>query len=201
MPASLTYDDMVQTGRFQILTAPTKFNVAIADTDGSDVNVMLKSSAAMAEEAGAFAQQAYNEVNLSTAIEAGGEVLNRFVWDRYQLVRQDAQGSVATLDFSRTTAASPVTIPAGTVSSTDDGQTFETINEIVMGAGVLGPVSVTAQSQSTGEQTNVDAGAIIQITSSLTDTSLTVNNPAVAAGGWIRIAARRTGCWSAAFST
>lgn len=184
MPASLTYDDIRLVGRFEIIRKATRFDVAIVDTDGSDVNVVLASGAAMAEEVGAFAQRAFNEVNLSTAARAGGEVLDRFIWDRYQLVRQDAQGSVVTLSFSRTDASQPVTIPAGTVCSTVDGQTFETITTIVMGIGFTGPISTVAQSQITGDTSNVEANSITQIISSLTDSSVTVTNPDVAAGGF-----------------
>jgi len=183
VPTTLTYDDIRLTGRQEALRKPTRFNPAIIDTEGSDIDVVLSVGASMSDEVAGFAQQSFNEVHLSTAAKVGGEVLDRFVWDRYQLIRQEAQQSVATLSFSRPSAASPVTIPAATVVGTVDGQTFETVNELVMGTGVLGPVTVTAQAQIAGELSNVEIGAINQIISTLTDRTVVATNLEPAAGG------------------
>lgn len=183
MPQLPTFDDLFETGKFEILRNPTRFATEIIDTDGSDVNIVVATSAAMADEIGGFAQQAFNEVHLSTAAKEGGEILDRFVWDRYQLIRFEAQQSVTTATFARPTATSPVSIPAEAIFSTEDGQTFESINETVMGTGVIGPVSATVQAQIAGELSNVEAGAINTIVTTLTDPDVTVTNLEPAAGG------------------
>lgn len=178
-----TFDDLFQAGKFEILRRPTRFNSAIVDTPGSDVNIVCGCGAAMADDSSRFAQQVFNEVHLSTSIRTGGEVLDRWVWDRYGLTRQEAQQAVATLSFARPSALTPVEIPAGTVVTTEDGQTFETVNSVVMGTGVIGPVSVTAFAQIAGQESKVEAGAINTIVSSLSDPNITVTNDEPAAGG------------------
>ena len=178
-----TFDDLFQVGKFEILRRPTRFNSVIVDTPGSDVNIVVAGGAAMADDAAKFGQDAFNEIHLSTAIRVGGEVLDRWVWDRYQLIRNEAQQAVATVSFSRPDASSPISIPSGTVLATEDGQTFETVNEVVMGLGVYGPVSVTAFGQIAGEASNVEAGAINTIVTRLDDPDLVVTNDEIAAGG------------------
>ena len=178
-----TFDDIFQAGKFEILRRPTRFSPAIVDTDGSDVNVVVAAGASMADEVSHFAQNVFNELHLSTAIRVGGEVLDHLVWDWYQLIRYEAQNSVVSLVFSRPSALSPVSIPSGTVVSSDDGQTFETVNGVVMGVGVLGPVTVTGMAQIAGELGNVESGAIRTIVSGLTDIDMEVTNDEPAAGG------------------
>lgn len=178
-----TFEDLFQAGKFEALRKPTRFAPEVIDTDGSDVNVVVGVSAAMSDEVSGFTQQAFNETHLSTSILAGGEVLDRYVWDQYQIVRFGAEQSVATLAISRPSALSPVSIPAGSVIATEDGQTFETVNEAVMGTGVIGPVSVFAFSQTTGVESNVDKNTIKVKVTQFTDPDLTFTNPEPAAGG------------------
>lgn len=178
-----TYDDLLLAGRQEILRTPTRFNPEIVDTAGSDVNVVVTTGASMTDEAAGFSQQALNELSLSTAAKVGGEVLDRFLWDRYQLVRQGAQQAVVTLTFQRTDGSAARAVGAESVVATADGQTFETINDVVFAVGQLGPLSVTATAQTTGALGNVEAGSIITIITRLDDTTITVSNLEPAAGG------------------
>lgn len=183
MAAAPTYDDLRETGRFEILRTPTRFSSEIIDVRGSDVNVALAVSSAIGDHVASFVQQAYIEVGLSSAAKAGGEVLDRFVWDRYQLIRQAAGQAVVQVEVSRPSAMIAQTIEPGTVFSTDDGVNFESINQAVLGIGILGPISITVQAQVTGVAGNVAKGAIRNIVTRLTDQSITVTNPSAAAGG------------------
>lgn len=178
-----TYDDLVLAGRQEILRKPTRFNPEIVDTDGSDVNVVVTTGASMSDEAAGFSAQALNELSLSTAAKVGGEVLDRFLWDRYQLVRFGAQQAVVPLVFSRTDASVASSIDAGTIVATEDGQTFETVNDVVFAVGQIGPFTVTATNQTTGTLGNSEAGAINTIISNLADTTISVTNLEPAAGG------------------
>ncbi len=183
MATSPTYEDFRKAGALEILRVPTRFASAAVSTRGSDVNIAIAAAASMADEVGAFAQRAFNEVHLSTAAKVGGEVLDRNVWDRNGVVREDAQQSVVPLQFSKTQTTFAVPIDVGTVVATGTGQTFETLSQIVLGVNVLGPITVHAQAQTTGEASNVDKDTIRTVVTRLIDGGVTVNNAEPAAGG------------------
>ena len=98
-----TQRDLFLAGREEAILLPTRFDRAIIDTPGSDVNTILQVAAAMGQEVVRYLQVGLNESALSTAT---GEALNRWIYDRYQLVRQEASNAVATLELSRTNTRS-----------------------------------------------------------------------------------------------
>ena len=178
-----SFDDIRDAGRREILVAPTRFNPEIVDTEGSDVNVIVGSAAGIGEEVARFVQASADEVNLRTAQSRGGEVLDRFVYDRYQLVRFEATPSVVTLTVSRTDTSNSETVGTGSVFGTSDGQTFATISDVPFGTGSAGPFEVISEAEATGPAGNVAVDTITEVVSEFTNKSFVVNNAEPAAGG------------------
>jgi len=175
-----TQRDLFLVGRNNALLSPTRFDRAIIDTDGSDVNTVLNSSAAMGEEVVRYLQVSLNELALATS---RGEALDRWVYDRYQLTRKEATNAVVTLSLQRSDGTIGFTIPEGSRFGTEDGVVFAIVNDVAFGAGVLGPLTVLATAERTGPEGNVSEGTITQVLTAQADSSLAVTNLQVAAGG------------------
>jgi len=166
--------DLFDAGRREALLSPTRFDAAIIDVPGSDVNILFNVAATMGEEVARFLQAGFNGLFLSTA---NGDALDRWVFDRYGLTRFEAQSAVATLQLTRADTAVGVTIPSGSTFSTIDGQVFETVVDAVFAAGNGGPLFVSAVAQRTGTEGNVAAGTITVVTASLPVQDILVDNP------------------------
>lgn len=177
--AAPTQADLFLAGRREALISPTRFDRAIIDVEGSDVNVVLNASAAMGEEVALFLQGALNERNLGTAKQ---EALDRKVYDDYQLPRKRATSSVVTVRLQRSGSIG-FTVAAGSVVGTATGETFATTVDVSFPTGSLGPYSVTAVAQRAGTGGNVVAGAISKVITSTADSTLSATNVEAAAGG------------------
>ncbi len=171
--------DLFLAGRREALLAPTLFDRAIIDVDGSDVNVVLNASAAMGEEVGLFLQNALNERNLGVA---QGEALDRLIYDLYQLPRKRAASAVVLLRLERSGSVG-FTVPAGAIFGTTTGETYTTTVDTPFPLNSLGPFFVKAVSQRAGTGGNVLVGTITRVISSSVDSTLTVTNEEAAAGG------------------
>lgn len=178
-----TFDDIFDAARREILVAPTRFNPEIVDTEGSDVNVMISAGAGIGEEVARFVQASADEVNLRTAQERGGEVLDRFIYDRYQLVRFETTPSVVTLTLSRTDTSNSETVQSASVFGTSDGQTFSTISDVPFGSGSAGPFQVIAEAEATGPLGNVAVNTVTEVISTFVNKTFLVDNLEPAAGG------------------
>lgn len=177
-----TFDDLFDAGEREILIRPTSFSPEIVRTDGSDVNIAMAWSAAMAEEVARAGQLAFNETHLALAIKEGGETLDRWVLDRYQEPRQESQASVVTLELRRTDTTEGVTVEAGSLFGAGD-VVFATVNDVVFPVGSTGPLFVIAIAQKTGPTGDVPIGAITDVVSQLEDATITVTNLEPSAGG------------------
>jgi len=178
-----TFADIFDAGEREILIRPTSFNPEILRVDGSDVNLAIAAAAGMAQEVAQYAQTAFNETHLSTAISTGGETLDRWAYDRYGLTRQESQAAVVSVQFTRTSASLGFTIPSGTVVTSEGGITFAVINDVPFPLGEFGPLEVRAVAQQTGLSGNVAIGTITDVSSGVGEPTLAVNNNEVAAGG------------------
>lgn len=175
-----TQQDLFLAGRREALLQPTRFAKAIIDTEGSDVHVVLQSSAAMGEEVARYLQSALNDLALATA---RGEALDRWVFDRYQLRRQEATPAVVTLTLTRSDTSFGFTVPKGSKFGTQDGVVFVTQVDVPFAEGEGGPLEVLATSEKTGTTVNVAAGTITQVLTPQEDPTLAVTNDEPAAGG------------------
>jgi len=175
-----TERDLFLAGRQEAILSPTRFDKAIIDTVGSDINIVFRVASAMGGELSRFLQVAVNELNLSTA---NGEALDRWVFDRYQLTRKEATAAVATLTLSRTNTTPGFTIPAGSVFGTATGINFVTTTDVAFADGQIGPLSVLAIAEQTGVAGDVEPATITQVVSALEDPSVEVTNAEAASGG------------------
>lgn len=175
-----TERDLFLAGRQEAILSPTRFDKAIIDTVGSDINIVFRVASAMGEEVARFLQVAINELSLSTA---NGEALDRWVFDRYQITRKEASAAVVTLTLSRTNTTPGFTIPAGSSFGTATGVNFTTATDVAFADGQIGPLSVLATAEQTGTAGNVEAATVTQVISALVDSSVIVTNAEAATGG------------------
>ncbi len=127
--------------------------------------------------------------DLSAAIfldSATEEDLDRFVFDRYGLVRKPAAASIGSVEFS-TTVPSPTTftIPVGVVVQTSEAVQLITTESSIFEVGSIGPVVLAVRSSLAGSDQDVKAGAINSIVSAITGGAddLAVNNTFATVGG------------------
>lgn len=180
MASAPTSQDLFSAGVRELIILPTQFDKAIAETPGSDVNVTLQASAAMGDEVVRYVITRLNALSISNA---RGEDLDRRVLDLFpDLPRQEAQAAVVTLEFQRTSDTG-LTIPAGSRVGTATNVAFSTLTDISFAEGNHGPLYVVASADRTGVSGNVGVGTITRILTNLGDSTVTVTNPAVAAGG------------------
>lgn len=163
----------------EAIRLPSRFDKAIIDTEGSDVNVVLNASAAMGEE---VARWTLGRMNALTVSNARGEDLDRRIYDLYGIVRGKAQSAVVTLQLTRS-GTTGVTVVEGSRFGTDSGVVFRTLTSVAFAQGNLGPLSVVAVAERAGQTGNVGEGTVVRILSALGDSTIAVTNLEVAAGG------------------
>lgn len=182
MPDFPKFDDLFRIGRDEAVSRSQKLTVNAVDRDGSDSNILMAGTAAMAEEV--IGQQSSIEegVWLDSAF---GARLDRWAFDRYDMRRKQAAPSFVTLSFSTTAAApSAFTIPGGTRCATSSGQEFLTVVSVPFPLGSAGPIQALARSTLAGIDQNVASGTIRSITSQIANqpADLRVTNSEAATG-------------------
>lgn len=181
MPVAPSFTDLLDLGKSEAQSR--RPDLVFADGDVSEA--MLHAAAAMADLVLSYLSQAFKETFLDGA---EGEALTDLVDDHLGLQRQDSAPALVTVTFSRPSAAGGAgTIVAGTrvaTGPTADGAqvVFATDANAVFGGADLS-VSVTATAELVGASGNVDAGTVTKLLSEVFDSTITVNNPAGAAGG------------------
>lgn len=123
-------------------------------------------------------------------ITGGPDDLENLALDHFgdNFARPDAVKATGTVTFSRANAdAGAVTIPSGTELSTDADSSgarvrFVTTAEVSLGAADL-TVDASVEAVVGGTAGNVSANKITNVDSTLTDSSITVNNSSAMAGG------------------
>lgn len=152
-------------------------------TEGSDVNILLSASSAMADEVVRQLVAAFGALFLATAER---EDLDRLVFDRYsaEVVRRGATAAIVPVVLRRTGGAlAALPIPVGTTVGTGDGVTFRTVTLAAFDAGSVGPVTVFAQCTAAGIQGNVAVGTVVELVDALGDPNVVITNEEPGAGG------------------
>lgn len=152
-------------------------------TEGTDVNILLAATSAMAAEATRHLAFRMAALYLDSA---EGEDLDRLVADRFSpsLARKQPSNAVVKVEFSRVGTAGSFTVPAGTVIAANSGVEFITTTGGGFPAGSNGPVIVDARCQVTGLSGNVSAGEISSVVTPVSGIpDLAVTNPEAATGG------------------
>lgn len=169
--------------RAQARPADQRISPSEVFTEGSDINIVIASSSAMADEATRYLAVSQEELFFDSA---EGEALERLVADRLspEIRKKQASPAVATLSFSRTQGTfPPETFDVGRTFKTDGGVEFELTAAVSLPLGATGPITGLAQAVIAGISGNVDQNTIVIFSQLPTDVNIQVTNPQVAAGG------------------
>lgn len=184
MTVAASWQDLYNLGRAELqLRRPDLFA-----EPGDITDFILAAAAAMADKNEATAARLFSATFVDTST---GQDLTILADDHWGVVRQAATPALVTLTFHRASSgAGAGSIPAGTVVATAIDALgrrlqFTTNTTATYGALETGDKSVAATCTTTGKDGNVAIGTLVLITSTLFDSSITVNNasPNRAAGG------------------
>lgn len=175
-----THADLVQIAKAEILAGNALIDADVVDIEGHPASIVVNTGAAMASEVTRQTTIAEKNLYLDTA---KGSDLDRLVWDRYAMTRNEAAPSLGTVSFSRATAAyGAITLAAGTRLRTATGIEFETLSAGSFGSSATGPVTVRVRSVLAGAGQRAAAGEIAQFVTTPADSSITVINSTITAG-------------------
>lgn len=182
MPDLPTRADLYAIGRGYVRGHAKRIDPGIVDVEGSDTNIIVGSTSFMAA-------QVTNQLGYSTAkfFLDGNEDddLDRWAFDRYQLLRKGASPARTSALFSRPDAtAGAGTILVGTRVGTLNGVEYITIEPASFGAS---STTATAKIRAVvaGKSTQVAENAIAKFSlpQLIFDQTISVANPLAAAGG------------------
>ena len=175
--------ELADIGIREVVTENPRIPLAVAQQPGTDVNTMVNVSAVMGDQV----------VGQITAVESGlflasakGQALDKYLFDRYGLLRPGATPALGSVSFSTTIpAVSPFTIPINTVLSTATGIQFLTVVATPYPIGSTGPVVVAVRSLQAGLNQRAGQGTITNIVGTIPGqpTDLRVTNPLATSGG------------------
>jgi len=175
--------DLYALGRDYITQRAKRLDPAVVDIAGSDANLFVGSSSVLAR---AVVNQLLFRINALLLDGAEGDDLDRYAFDRYQLVRKGASAALGTARFSRTSAAAGAgNIPIGTKLQTLKGAEYITLTTATFGALQLDNSFAVVRATQAGKTSQAGANSVRKFAnvSALFDQSLAVNNDAATAGG------------------
>lgn len=164
------------------------------DSEGSMVDVIMGATSTVASQLSRMILTEFAKTFFDSAggpEETGGpDDLETLAVDHFgsDFARPEATKATGEVTFSRPTAdEGEVTIPEGTVLATDanangEKQRFVTVADVTMGAIALS-VAAEVEAQDAGIAGNVLADKIVNIESTLTDSSIVVTNDDAMSGG------------------
>ena len=182
MSIFMTRAEAFAVGRAAVAGTPgIRLNPAVADVPGSDLNLVIGVDSVIGEE---VVSRGASAMRGAFAETARGSQLDRVAYDRYGLTRFSATPAYVDLVLIRPTpgSATPGTYTAGSIVQTADGVQFGLDQDVTFGDFDVTKL-VSATCATVGSSTNVPANAITAFSTSPFDATLTVTNPAPAAGG------------------
>jgi hypothetical protein len=204
--AAPNYNDIFRAGVRALAIRPSPFSKDVAEASESTANIVCHVNASMAEETAVFADAKLAEIQLATAVQLGGAVLDRLAYDRYGEdlePRKTATIAVAELAIRRTGTVALV-VPRDSRVATGDGIVFRTASDLLFPEGVKGPLKVFSYCTVAGPDGNVSESTITSVLDQpADDPTLSATNAARAAGGHPEeepgeFASRMRGFWLAA---
>lgn len=158
-----------------------RVNPALVDVDGSNLNLDVGTSAVMGEALTASWAACARDLFLGTAEGPG---LDRYVFERMGgMTRKSAAAASVALALARPTfAAGGGVLNAGARVTTATGAIFALQTDVTFGATDLTQPAVGI-AQVVGPTQNVPRGSLTAWVDQPFDTTITVTNPAAAAGG------------------
>ncbi len=182
MPDLITRADLYAIGRNYVRSRAKKIDPSVIDVEGSDANLVVGGTSFMA--AACVNQLGYASARMFLD-GCEGDDLDRWAFDRYQLLRKGASPARTTVALSRvTTTAGAGIIPAGTRIGTLTG--IEYITTAIAPFGINTTVSsVKVRAVQAGKATQVGAHALAKfsVPQLIFDSTISVDNPAPSAGG------------------
>lgn len=176
------YASAFRTARDEILSKNSQITLDVIEREGTDANALTAGMAAIGDDLTTQLVRAQAGLFLDSA---RGTLLERLVFDRYNLTRNPASQALGSVVFT-TTAPAPATvpIPKGTKLETSDGRQFVTWAAASFPMGSTGPVTVEVRSVLPGADQQARKNTITSITSSLTNRpdDLAVTNLLATAG-------------------
>jgi uncharacterized phage protein gp47/JayE len=180
LPSRLDYYAL---GRQYVIQKAQKIDPAMVDVAGSDVNLVVGTGSVLADAVTKQLGYAISRIFLDGCFD---EDLDRYVWDRYQLLRKGASQATGVVRLYRDTSAIGAgTILAGTKLLTLGGFEYVTTQPASFGAGTLDNVLVNVAAVQAGKATQVGANTIRRFanTSALFDQTIQCNNDLTTGGG------------------
>lgn len=174
--------DLFALGRDYVTSRAKRIDPAQVDVEGSDVNIFVGSSSVMGRYVVDHLGYAVSQLFLDSCFE---ENLDRWAFDRYQMLRKGAAPARGTVRFYRqSTAAGAGSIPIGTRLRTLTGADYVTTSVATFAASTLESRAYVRANEA-GKGPQAGANAIQQIVSrdSLWDRTLSVINDDDTAGG------------------
>lgn len=174
--------DLYTIGRNFVVQRARKLDPAQVDILGSDVNIIVGSSSVVAD---AIVKQLTARIAALTLDGSDDEDLDRYAFDRYQLVRKGAAPARGAGRIFRTsTIGGAGTVPIGTKCVTDSGFEYITTSIASFGASDLESMA-NVRAAEAGKASQVGANAIqrFQKPTELFDATLQITNDAATAGG------------------
>jgi len=180
-------NDLYNVGRAYVLSTARKIDPQQVDVQGTDANIFVGSVSEIAYLC--VLQLAYS-VNRLFLDGAEGDDLDRYAWDRYQLLRKGASAALGAVLFSRVLGTGPAgTVSAGTSITSASGFKYitTTAGSFTTSTGAPSDTSATANVRAVqaGKLSQVGANSLTAFTSpgAIFDPTVTVNNPLATAGG------------------
>lgn len=179
-----SYNALARIGRTEMLVRNPRLSPEELDRKGSDLNNLVASAAAMADEC--IGQLASVRADLYVGT-ARGDALDRLITDRYpDLVRKQAAPSYGYAVFSfATLPTTAFSIPDATVLSTADGVQFLTVGATSVPVGTSSK-TVPIRSLLAGSNQKASVGKINNILGPIAGapaTGMTVTNASATFGG------------------
>ena len=127
--------DFYEIGRRYLITRAKKIDPVEVDVEGSDANLFVGSMSFVAH---AISRQLAERIGALLLDGANGEDLDRYAFDRYQLLRKGAAAAVGRVRFYRAaTTAGPGTVDAQTPIKSLSG-----VDYITLTAASFGPTTI-----------------------------------------------------------
>ena len=174
--------DLFSLGRDYVTQRAKKIDPAQVDIEGSDVNIFVGVTSVIADH---IMKQLIFRVTALTLAGAEGEDLDRYAFDRYQLLRKGASPAKGTVRIFRTsTIGGARVIPIGTVIVSNTGFQYITTTTATLGVSDL-TTSANVRAVEAGKATQAGANTLVtlQDPSGLFDKTMQVINDKTTAGG------------------
>jgi hypothetical protein len=185
MSELLSRADLFNIGRRYVITRATRINPREVDVEGSDINLFIGAASYMAN---AVARQNIERINALLLDGAVKDDLDRYAFDRYQMIRKGASAALGTVEFTRASSTGGAgSIALGTKLITLAGieyVTTTTANFTAFGSSAFAATANVRAAQA-GKDFQVGANNIRRFDKPtlIFDPTITVNNSEPTSGG------------------